>query len=75
MIVELALILQLIVAHPIVYQGPLKHRPAIVHYSGTHFFIVYMKKHPWGDYPVEIIEVDSKTFVEERLYISEEIRT
>lgn len=71
MIAELTLVLQLVTVHPIIFEGHLGHRPAIVHYSGTHFFVVYIEKHPWGKIIHEIKEVDATTFEETTLYISE----
>lgn len=74
MIAELMLILQLVTAHPVIYEGKLGHRPAIVHYSGTHFYVVYVRNHIWGAVVEEIKQVDAKTFEEERLYLSEEVQ-
>jgi hypothetical protein len=75
MIAELALVLALVTAHPQIYEGSIKQRPAVVHYSKTHFYVIYLKKHPWGNYPIEIVQVDAKTFEEVQLYISEEVLT
>ena len=72
--ITFSVILEFISQYPQVYQGSLNHRPAVVHYSGDYFYVIYVKKHPWGAYPVEIVKVDVKTFDEEVLYISEEIK-
>lgn len=73
MIAELMLVLQLVTAHPVIFEGKLGHRHSIVHYSGTHFYVVYIEPHPWGAIVHEIKQVDSKTFTEEQLYISEQV--
>lgn len=75
MIGELLLIMQLVTAYPVVYEGKLNHRPAIVHYSGTHFFVVYIHKTIWGIVVHEVKKVDAKTFEEEVLFVAEEVKT
>lgn len=74
MIAELMLVMALVTAHPVVYEGKINNRPAVVHYSKTHFYVVYVKKHAWGTYVLEVTQVDVKTFEEEQLYVSEEIK-
>lgn len=73
MIAELMLVLQLVTAHPVIYEGKLGHRHSIVHYSGTHFYVVYIEPHAWGAIVHEIIRVDFTTFEEEQLYVSEQV--
>lgn len=75
MIAELALILALVTVHPQIYEGRIKDRPAFVHYSGTHFYVVYVWKHPWGNVVEEVVEVDAKTFEENVMFLSERVQT
>lgn len=74
MIAELMLVLQLVTVHPVIYEGKLGHRPAIVHYSGTHFYVLYVRDHAWGKIVQEVKMVDATTFEEEVLYVADEIR-
>lgn len=73
--IELAVILALITQYPQIYEGNIKNRPAIVHYSGKHFYVVYIQKHAWGANVEEIVQVDKDDFIEERLYVSEQVLT
>jgi hypothetical protein len=74
MIAELALVLSLVTIHPVIYEGKLHHRPAIVHYSGKDFYVVYVNRSAWGINVLEVLRVDAKTFESEQLYVSEEIK-
>ncbi len=73
MIAELALVLALVTAHPVIYEGHLKNRSAVVHYSGTHFYVVYITEIAPGIRVDEVVVVDAKTFEEEVVYLSEQV--